>query len=70
MQAEIGHSRPPFTLQDQDARNAIPLDDEIMGDHLDDIEEGMAVAWSCVLLYEVMPITKGRRFILGTHLFG
>jgi len=30
----------------------------------------MAVAWSCVLLYEVMPITKGRRFILGTHLFG
>lgn len=39
-------------------------------DHLYDIEEGMAVAWSCSLLHEVMPITKGRRFILGTHLFG
>jgi hypothetical protein len=39
-------------------------------DHLYDIDEGMAVAWSCSLLHEVMPITKGRRFILGTHLFG
>lgn len=39
-------------------------------DHLYDIDTGTAVVWSCSVLHEVMPITFGRRFILGTHLFG
>ena len=39
-------------------------------DHLYDIDAGTAVIWSCSVLHEVMPITAGRRFILGTHLFG
>ncbi len=29
----------------------------------------MAVIWSCTLLHEVLPVTAGRRFILGTHVF-
>lgn len=39
-------------------------------DHLYDVEEGTAIVWSCSLLHEVMPVTAGRRFILGAHLFG
>lgn len=39
-------------------------------DHLYDIDAGTAVVWSCSVLHEVMPISAGRRFILGTHLFG
>lgn len=39
-------------------------------DHHYDIEAGTAVVWSCSVLHEVMPISAGRRFILGTHLFG
>jgi predicted 2-oxoglutarate/Fe(II)-dependent dioxygenase YbiX len=34
------------------------------------VATGTAVIWSCALLHEVMPVTAGRRFILGTHLFG
>ncbi|HYM31387.1 MAG TPA: 2OG-Fe(II) oxygenase [Candidatus Cybelea sp.] len=40
------------------------------GSQLYKTETGMAVIWSCTLLHEVMPVTSGRRFILGTHLFG
>lgn len=39
-------------------------------DHLYDIDAGTAIVWSCSVLHEVMPIVAGRRFILGTHLFG
>lgn len=39
-------------------------------DHLYDIDAGTAVVWSCSVLHEVAPVTAGRRFILGTHLFG
>ena len=31
---------------------------------------GTAIVWSCSLLHEVLPVTAGERFILGTHLFG
>jgi len=31
---------------------------------------GTAIVWSCSLLHEVLPVTAGHRFILGTHLFG
>ena len=34
------------------------------------VPTGTAVIWSCSLLHEVLPVTAGRRFILGTHLFG
>jgi peroxiredoxin/predicted 2-oxoglutarate/Fe(II)-dependent dioxygenase YbiX len=34
------------------------------------VPTGTAVIWSCALLHEVLPVTAGRRFILGTHLFG
>ncbi len=34
------------------------------------IETGSAIIWSCSLLHEVTPVTKGQRFILGTHFFG
>lgn len=34
------------------------------------VETGSAVVWSCALLHEVLPVTAGRRFILGTHFFG
>jgi peroxiredoxin/predicted 2-oxoglutarate/Fe(II)-dependent dioxygenase YbiX len=34
------------------------------------VPTGSAIVWSCALLHEVAPITAGRRFILGTHLFG
>jgi len=39
------------------------------GDQLYRTETGMAVIWSCTLLHEVLPVTAGRRFILGTHVF-
>jgi peroxiredoxin len=38
-------------------------------DQVYDVERGTAVVWSCTLLHEVAPVTRGRRFILGTHLF-
>lgn len=34
-----------------------------------DLEPGTAVVWSCALLHEVDAVTRGRRFILGTHFF-
>jgi peroxiredoxin/predicted 2-oxoglutarate/Fe(II)-dependent dioxygenase YbiX len=34
------------------------------------VPTGAAVVWSCSLLHEVLPVTAGQRFILGTHLFG
>ncbi len=40
------------------------------GEQLYRTETGMAVIWSCSLLHEVLPVTSGRRFILGTHLAG
>ncbi|WP_422366153.1 redoxin domain-containing protein [Pelagibius sp.] len=34
------------------------------------VPTGTAIVWSCTLLHDVMPVTAGQRFILGTHLFG
>lgn len=34
------------------------------------VPTGTAIVWSCTLLHDVLPVTAGRRFILGTHLFG
>ncbi len=34
------------------------------------VPTGAAIVWSCALLHEVLPVVSGRRFILGTHLFG
>lgn len=34
------------------------------------VPTGTAIVWSCNLLHEVLPVTAGQRFILGTHLFG
>lgn len=38
--------------------------------HRYDVAEGTAIVWSCSLLHEILPVTAGRRFILGTHLYG
>ena len=40
------------------------------GDHLYEVERGTAVVWSATLLHEVMPVTKGARFVLGVHMYG
>jgi peroxiredoxin/predicted 2-oxoglutarate/Fe(II)-dependent dioxygenase YbiX len=34
------------------------------------VETGTAIIWSAALLHEVSEVTAGRRFILGTHLYG
>jgi len=34
------------------------------------VATGTAIVWSCALLHEVLPVESGRRFILGTHLYG
>lgn len=39
-------------------------------DHLYDVDEGTVIVWSASLLHEVLPVTRGRRFILGAHLYG
>ncbi len=39
------------------------------GAQIYDVEPGTAVVWSCALLHEVDAVTRGRRFILGTHFF-
>lgn len=39
------------------------------GEQAYEVERGTAVVWSCTLLHEVAPVTSGRRFILGTHLY-
>jgi len=40
------------------------------GDQLYAVEAGTAVIWSASLLHEVLPVTRGRRFVLGVHMFG
>jgi len=40
------------------------------GDHFYEVERGTAVVWSATLLHEVMPVTKGARFVLGVHMYG
>ncbi|MGH6937756.1 2OG-Fe(II) oxygenase [Hypericibacter sp.] len=40
------------------------------GDHYYEVERGTAVIWSATLLHEVMPVTKGARFVLGVHMYG
>jgi peroxiredoxin/predicted 2-oxoglutarate/Fe(II)-dependent dioxygenase YbiX len=40
------------------------------GDHLYEVDRGTAVIWSASLLHEVMPVTKGARFVLGVHMYG
>jgi peroxiredoxin len=40
------------------------------GEDLYEVGRGTAIVWSASLLHEVLPVTQGRRFILGTHLFG
>lgn len=40
------------------------------GEQTYEVETGTAIVWSCSLLHEVLPVTAGQRFILGTHLFG
>jgi peroxiredoxin/predicted 2-oxoglutarate/Fe(II)-dependent dioxygenase YbiX len=40
------------------------------GDHFYEVERGTAVVWSATLLHEVMPVTKGARFVLGVHMHG
>lgn len=40
------------------------------GRRLYKVPTGAALIWSCSLLHEVMPVTRGRRFMLGSHLFG
>jgi peroxiredoxin/predicted 2-oxoglutarate/Fe(II)-dependent dioxygenase YbiX len=40
------------------------------GDDLYEVERGTAVIWSAALLHEVMPVTKGARFVLGVHMYG
>jgi len=40
------------------------------GTHEYHVATGTAVVWSCTLLHEVLPVLSGRRFILGTHMFG
>jgi peroxiredoxin/predicted 2-oxoglutarate/Fe(II)-dependent dioxygenase YbiX len=40
------------------------------GDHFYEVERGTGVVWSATLLHEVMPVTKGARFVLGVHMYG
>jgi peroxiredoxin/predicted 2-oxoglutarate/Fe(II)-dependent dioxygenase YbiX len=40
------------------------------GDHLYEVDRGTAVVWSAALLHEVMPVTRGARFVLGVHMYG
>jgi hypothetical protein len=40
------------------------------GEQLYAVERGTAIVWSASLLHEVLPITKGRRLVLGVHMFG
>jgi len=39
------------------------------GDHGYEVERGTGIVWSRSPLHEVDPVTRGRRFILGTHFF-
>jgi peroxiredoxin len=40
------------------------------GEQLYVVERGTAIVWSASLLHEVLPVTKGRRLVLGVHMFG
>jgi peroxiredoxin len=40
------------------------------GEQLYAVERGTAIVWSASLLHEVLPVTKGRRLVLGVHMFG
>jgi peroxiredoxin len=40
------------------------------GPHSYSAETGTAIIWSAALLHEVGEVTAGRRFMLGTHLYG
>ena len=40
------------------------------GDHYYEVERGTAVVWSATLLHEVMPVTRGARYVLGVHMYG
>ena len=40
------------------------------GDHFYEVERGTAIVWSANLLHDVMPVTKGARFVLGVHMYG
>ena len=40
------------------------------GDHFYEVERGAAVVWSATLLHDVMPVTKGARYVLGVHMYG
>jgi peroxiredoxin len=33
------------------------------------VERGTAIIWSASLLHEVLPVTRGRRLVLGVHMF-
>jgi predicted 2-oxoglutarate/Fe(II)-dependent dioxygenase YbiX len=39
------------------------------GKQLYAVERGTAVVWSASLLHEVLPVTKGRRLVLGVHMY-
>jgi peroxiredoxin len=39
------------------------------GEELYAVERGTAVVWSASLLHEVLPVTKGRRVVLGVHMY-
>ena len=39
------------------------------GEQLYAVARGTAVVWSASLLHEVLPVTKGRRLVLGVHMF-
>ena len=40
------------------------------GEQLYAVDRGTAIVWSASLLHEVLPVTKGRRLVLGVHMFG
>ncbi len=40
------------------------------GEQLYEVETGTAIVWSAALLHEVLPVTGGRRFMVGTHTSG
>jgi hypothetical protein len=39
------------------------------GEQLYAVERGTAIVWSASLLHEVLPVTRGRRLVLGVHMF-
>jgi peroxiredoxin/predicted 2-oxoglutarate/Fe(II)-dependent dioxygenase YbiX len=39
------------------------------GEQLYAVERGTAIVWSASLLHEVLPVTKGRRLVLGVHMY-